>query len=164
MNFDLRINSTIPQQLNLPTLKENLIEGIVVKPFDQLEEVMLSPRPIIKLKNPEFDENKAFHQAEKWSYIPAISSKTEDLSFMVEELKHYITRNRLESAISKIGDLDFTNEMRMQEIATEFLQDALVDFNEDHNNLWEELSTEQQDWIQERIQAQIHQTLITYTK
>ncbi len=164
MNFDLRINSTIPQQLNLPALKENLIEGIVVKPFDQLEKVMLSPRPIIKLKNPEFDENKAFHQAEKWSYIPAISSKTEDLSFMVEELKHYITRNRLESAISKIGDLDFTNEMRMQEIATEFLQDALVDFNEDHNNLWEELSIEQQDWIQERIKAQIHQTLITYSK
>ena len=160
MNFDTRINSTIPEQLNLPQIEDNLIEGVMVKPYNQLTDKSILVRPIVKLKNPEFDEEKKFHQAEKWSYIPNISSNTEDLSFILDELRNYITINRLESAISKIGALDLKNEKRINAIRNELTQDTMVDFNENNNNLLEELSVDQKKWLKERIESEAN-NLIT---
>jgi Rnl2 family RNA ligase len=154
INFNTRINSTIPSQLELPALAENLIEGVVIKPFQKLDNTTIKTRPIVKLKNKEFEEEK-FHQAEKWNYIPNVSSKSEDLSFILDELRNYITTNRLESAISKIGALDFENEQRIQDIQNEFFHDAITDFNENNDNLLEELSTEEQDWIFERVKVEV---------
>lgn len=155
VNFNTRINSTIPKQLNLPELSENLIEGVVIKPFNQLDGSSISSRPIVKLKNKEFDEEKRFHQAEKWSYIPSVSSKTEDLAFILDELRNYITTNRLESAISKIGALDMNNAKRLKDVETECVQDILVDFNGDNDNLLEELSNEDSNWIIERVSSEV---------
>lgn len=154
-NFNTRINSSIPQAFGLPELKDNLIEGVVIKPFNQVDKNSLFSRPIVKFKNPEFDEEDKFHEAEKWSYIPNISSKTEDLSFIVAELRNYITRNRLESAISKIGKLDIGNTLRMSEIKTEFLEDVLVDFNENNSNLLNDLSPDSKEWIIKRVDYEI---------
>ncbi len=145
VEFNTRIHSTIPQELNLPPLQENLIEGIVVKPFNHTPKSGISTRPIIKLKNKEFDEEKKFHEAQKWTYIPTISSKSEDLSFILEELRNYITENRLESAISKVGGINWENSQRMEAIEQEFFNDTLVDFNEDNPNLLEELEKEDQE-------------------
>lgn len=162
VNFDTRINSTIPKQLKLPELTENLIEGVVIKPYNRLDGVSVSSRPIVKLKNKEFDEEKKFHQAEKWTYIPKLSSKSEDLSFILDELRNYITINRMESATSKIGALDFTNEQRITAIETEFFRDTLVDFNENNENLLEELATEEQHWIHERVKAEIKKVMYSF--
>jgi Rnl2 family RNA ligase len=154
-SFNTRINSTIPSQLNLPDIKGNLIEGIVIKPFNQSDNSLLSARPIVKLKNKEFDEEDKFHQAEKWTYIPNVSSKSEDLSFILDEIRNYITTNRLESAISKTGALDFDNQQRIVEIETEFFNDTLIDFNENSQNLLNELSDEEQNWINDRVKSEI---------
>ncbi|WP_298508382.1 RNA ligase family protein [uncultured Kordia sp.] len=163
VNFNTRINSTIPKQLQLPELTENLIEGVVIKPYNKLENAVISSRPIVKLKNKEFEEEK-FHQAEKWSYTAKLSSKSEDLSFILEELRNYITTNRLESAISKIGALDMTNTQRVTDIETEFFKDTLVDFNENNDNLLEELTTDEQHWIHERVRAEIQKVMIGFDK
>jgi Rnl2 family RNA ligase len=155
INFNTRINSGIPKQLNLPELADNLIEGVVIKPFNLVDQDTISARPIVKLKNKEFDEENRFHQAEKWSYIPDVSSKSEDLSFIFAELRNYITPNRLESAISKIGALDFQNELRLQEIERELVQDTLIDFNENNGNLLQELASEDRAWIEERVKSEV---------
>ena len=153
LNFDIHINSTVPKQLNLPEISNNLIEGVVIKPYDlKLEDELLS-RPIIKLKNKKFEEEK-FHQAQKWSFLPEINSQLEELSFIVDELRFYITENRLESAISKIGNLDFKNKVRIEAIENEFLEDTLIDFDED-NNIFNDLSSIQKEWIRKRIIAEI---------
>lgn len=154
LNFNVRINSSVPKEFHLPELKDNLIEGVVVKPFNQTDHTIFS-RPIVKLKNPEFDEEDKFHEAEKWSFIPGVSSKTEDLSFIVEELRNYITLNRLKSAVSKTGKPDIDNPHRMSEIKTELLEDAITDFNENNNHLLNDLSENEKDWIRERIHAEI---------
>jgi Rnl2 family RNA ligase len=162
MNFNIRINSTIPKQLGIPELPENLIEGVVIKPFNQqLNDNSISSRPIVKLKNKEFDEENKFHQAEKWSYIPKVSSKTEDLAFILDELRNYITVNRLESAISKVGALDFKNERRLKDIEVECVQDTLVDFNENNDKLLEELSTEDNNWLLERVGSEVRELMNT---
>lgn len=158
MNFNIRINSTIPKEFNLPELQENLIEGVVIKPFNQIDNTLFS-RPIIKLKNPEFDEEEKFHEAEKWSFIPTISSKTEDLSFIIDELRNYVTQNRLKSAISKIGELDMNNQLRISDIKKEFLEDVITDFNENNNNLLNDLSPDEKEWIIERINSEINRII-----
>ena len=61
----------------------------------------------------------------------------------------------MQSAISKIGSLDFENEKRVAEIANEFLKDTLTDFNENNDNLLQELTSEQNDWITERLKFEI---------
>lgn len=162
LDFNTRIDSIIPEQLGLPALEENIIEGVVVKPFNQTNNINISTRPIIKIKNAEFEEEKRFHQAQKWTFIPSISSKTEELSFILDELRNYVTANRLDSAISKIGALDINNKQRMLDIKIEFLRDTLDDFNEDNDNLLEELSTEQQEWIKNRIKAEISKRIISF--
>jgi hypothetical protein len=65
----------------------------------------------------------------------------------------------LESAVSKIGALDFGNPTRIDEIKSEFLRDALADFNENNDNLLADLNEEEQHWIQDRIQADIAKVL-----
>ncbi|MPT34813.1 MAG: 2'-5' RNA ligase [Flavobacterium sp.] len=156
MNFNIRINSTIPKALQLPELQDNLIEGVVIKPYNQVDQ---NRRPIVKLKNPEFDEEEKFHEAEKWSFVPTVTSRTEDLSFIVAELRHYITQNRLQSAISKIGTLDRTNTLRVADIKAEFLEDVLVDFNENNNHLLNELAPDEKAWIVERVRFEIHKMI-----
>lgn len=158
VNFNIRINSAIPKEFKLPELKDNLIEGVVIKPFNQIDSTLFS-RPIIKLKNPEFDEEDKFHEAEKWSFIPNISSKTEDLSFIVDELRNYVTQNRLKSAISKIGKLDMNNQLRVSEIKTEFSEDVITDFNENNNNLLNDLSPEEKEWIMNRVNSDINRII-----
>jgi Rnl2 family RNA ligase len=159
LNFNLRINSSIPAAFGLPALKDNLIEGVVIKPFSQIDNSILSSRPIIKLKNPEFDEEDKFHEAEKWHFIPDVSSKTEDLSFIIDDMRNYITQNRLLSAISKIGPLDNKNHHRVSEIKSEFLGDVITDFNENNNGFLENLSPEEKEWLIERINADINKII-----
>lgn len=159
LNFNTRINSTLPKQLSLPELTSNLIEGVVIKPFDRVEAAATSLRPILKLKNKEFDEQTKFHEAKKWSYIPNVSSKAVDLGFILDELNNYITQHRLESAISKIGALNIHDTQRLKEIETECAQDVLIDFNEDNDDFLTELSQEDNAWVFERVSSEIRKLI-----
>ncbi|MFN0201543.1 MAG: RNA ligase family protein [Bacteroidia bacterium] len=102
MAFPTRINSTIPQMLSLPPLEHNTIEGIVIKLYQNSQEIAYQPRIILKIKNDEFAE-KSFHQAEKWSYLPEVRSKSEELAFILEEMRKYVSQNRLQNVLSDIS-------------------------------------------------------------
>lgn len=161
LEFNTRIPSGIPRQLGLPELDENLIEGVVIKPLNHSSLTTIDQRPIIKVKNAEFEEEK-FHEAEKWSFIPTITSQSEELSFIVDEMRNYITHNRLESVSSKIGSIDFANEKRMAEFKTEFFQDIWTDFGINNSGFLEELTASQKDWISSRIKAAVNAFLINF--
>ncbi|WP_031530727.1 RNA ligase family protein [Dyadobacter crusticola] len=151
LNMNLRRESRIPVDLGLPGIENNWIEGVVIKPFGQLPNE-ITFRPILKLKNPEFEETQMYHQAQKWSFIPNVSSLSLDLEFLLVELRYYINENRLNSAISKIGRLNPANQ---RQITSELLSDALADFNLQHNRILEELTEEQVEWINKRLEAEI---------
>lgn len=78
-------------------------------------------------------------------FIPNVSSKTEDLTFIVDELRNYITHNQLKSAVLKIGLPDMNNNVRMAAIKKEFSENALADFNENNDYLLKTLTMEEQD-------------------
>lgn len=155
LNFDININSGIPAQLQLPSITPNLIEGVVIKPLSHSGLTDFETRPIIKIKNPQFDEEKKFHEAIKWSFIPDVTSRAEELTFLVDEMDRYITKNRLDSALSKTGRMDFSNEKRMQEIKQEFQEDIFTDFNDDNGNILAYLDDAKTKWIKDRINARI---------
>ncbi len=122
IQFNTKINSTIPKELGLETLKEgtNIIEGIVIKPIENyiINENDKYTRCLIKIKNKEFLE---------------ISTKTElnEISYK-SILIGLINENRLNSVISKIGEL--TNENR-EEIIDEFVQDVWADYFMNYSNI-----------------------------
>ncbi len=155
LNMDLRIQSRIPFELGLPAIAENWIEGVVIKPFGPLPD-SVTFRPVLKLKNPEFEENQMYHQARKWLFVPNVNSLSRNLDFLMDELRKYINENRLNSAISKIGKLSPANK---DQIVVEFMEDVLTDFNLDHNNILEELSEAEIKWIRSRVEAEILQLL-----
>jgi Rnl2 family RNA ligase len=155
LNFNIRIDSGIPALLQLPELTPNLIEGVVIKPLHHSGVADIGARPIIKLKNPEFDEEKKFHEAEKWSFIPNVTSLSEELSFLVDEMANYITTNRLNSALSKIGRLDFSDAIRLSAIKKEFLEDICYDFNDDNAHILDYLDATKIKWLQDRIGVRI---------
>ena len=154
-DFNIRINSGIPAQLNLPELEYNLIEGVVIKPLHHQHLQSLDFRPVVKMKNPEFDEEKKFHESEKWSFTRKIQSRSEELSFILEELSTYINENRLQSAVSKTGKIDRENEARMQQLREEVANDVWTDFDENNNGLLSDLTSEQQDWLRRRMEVQV---------
>ena len=149
LEFDTRIQSTIPALLGLPKLESNLIEGVVIKPYDQSPELHLS-RPVLKVKNEEFAEKK-FHEAAKWSYQPDVAIHTEDLYYLLEELRMYVTVNRLDSVLSKTGSLAEADAERQKEAEQEFLQDVMTDFDEDNGAILTELRPDQLNWLKKRI-------------
>lgn len=155
LSFDTRINSVLPIQLSLPLLSQNLIEGIVLKPLQHSSVLGPATRPILKIKNAEFNEQEKFHQAQKWSYIPSVTTNTESLGFITEEMNTYITKNRLNSVLSKTGHMDLNNQKRMEEIRQEFILDIWIDFNVNNANLLLELSPSQQEWVRERLKAMV---------
>ena len=159
MQFNLRINSTIPADLKLPPLENNLMEGIVIKPLNHSHSKVALSRPILKIKNLEFDEDEKFHEATKWTFTPNISSNTEELSFLVSDLRIYVNENRLNSAISKIGSIDSNNQNRLVEIQEEIQKDVLIDFNENNNNILNDLTPDQTEWIKARLRIIIGEFL-----
>jgi len=163
LSYNIRINSTVPKQLGLPELNPNIIEGIVIKPLSHSELKGLEVRPVVKVKNPEFAEEK-FHEAEKWSFVPDVKSHSEEFTFLVEEMTNYITYNRLESVLSKTGAIDFTNEKRMTEIKTEFLQDIFYDFNDNNNQILDSLTPSQKEWVKNRLNVCINEFITDNSK
>jgi Rnl2 family RNA ligase len=162
MNFDLRINTYIPEIFDLPLIEDNIIEGVVIKPYNLPISNNFRNRPIIKIKNPEFEEDKRYGEAKKWSYIPDVTTKTEELSFIIDEMKNYVNRNRLESAISKIGKFDRSNKERTDAIEEEFFRDVLLDFNEACGNITDQLNADQLEWIEKRLKNLIYKFIQTY--
>lgn len=75
-------------------------------------------------------------------------------------MRNYITQNRLKSAISKIGKPDRSNPPRMAEIKTEFSEDVITDFNENNNNLLNDLSPDEKEWIMKRVDSEINRIMI----
>ena len=60
MFFDTKINSTIPALLGLPLLNKNLIECVVLKPYDLELDNLISLRPTIKIKNYSLMKKRSF--------------------------------------------------------------------------------------------------------
>lgn len=154
LNYSIDFQSVIPKQFGLPPLaQDNLTEGIVIKP---MQDLVLSTakgkmRPILKIKNEKFSEEKKFHEARKWSFTPSQSATHEQLAFLLPDLQVYVTANRLQNVSSKIGQLKTDQPKRLQKAKSLFLEDVFESFEETNEGVLALLSKQDIAWLKARI-------------
>lgn len=122
LNYPIYFNSTIPEKLGLPKIENNKAEGIIIRNMKKIDKTIfenhqeydilnryrkIPEKVIIKIKIPEFMENK---------------SENYSLKTWKDKAKAQMTPNRLQSAISKIGELD---ENSQTEIYKLYIEDIL---------------------------------------
>jgi Rnl2 family RNA ligase len=131
-DFNTKINSTIPALLGLPPLQDNIMEGVVLKPFKAS-----SVRAIFKIKNEQFKEDK-FHQAQKWHFQ---NTQNIDIQDFISAFKTYINQNRLNAVLSKTGRLPKKPSFeQLSYIKNLLLEDAIESFTDDFKELLTDLS------------------------
>lgn len=146
VNFNPRFQSGIAKQLGLPAVANNLAEGIVIRPMRSL----LVPtkkgleRPIMKIKIPEFSEDKRFHTASKWAEAaPSEGSwqtpetRFADLSYEISSLT---TMQRLENVISKFGHITVSDKARLKELLDLYTNDVIETVLERFPEQWDALT------------------------
>lgn len=120
LNEPLFFKTTIPKLLGLdPVKKGNLAEGMVVKPYDTVLYESLK-RVMIKRKNKDFIEVDAKKKKRKKK-----QDLPEEVTKVWDDLERYITKNRLDNVISKIGEVTRKDTRKMIQLLS---NDALEEF------------------------------------
>eukprot|EP01124_Arcella_intermedia_P018786 TRINITY_DN25923_c0_g1_i1.p1 TRINITY_DN25923_c0_g1~~TRINITY_DN25923_c0_g1_i1.p1 ORF type:complete len:361 (+),score=99.29 TRINITY_DN25923_c0_g1_i1:65-1147(+) len=161
IQFDLNFDSTIPSKLGLPPLSQNnQAEGIVIKP---LKEILVMQkkgptRAIVKKKVPQFSEDSKFHQAEKWENK---QNQTYQLVELIEwEIQPLANRNRLNNAISKIGNVQLEDKPRVRQLFDEYVQDIWEQIEKDFEV--DKLTEKEKQHIQQIIKKEAEITIKKY--
>jgi len=138
MDYQLGFNSTLPEKLGLPPLREkNQAEGIVIKPLKEINIPTKkgSMRAIVKKKAAEFSEDARYHQAEKWAEKPVEKGGVKVIDMIMWETQALITQNRLNNAISKIGNVTLEDKPRVRQLFDEFVMDILEQIGMDNEDV-----------------------------
>lgn len=113
-----KFQTTIPDMFSLPELKNNIAEGIVIKPV-VTKYLNNNQRVILKIKNNKFGEVKKYILPKT---IDNIAVKYTTI------LSNYITENRLRNVMSKMISITPKNFNRLIGLLA---KDALEEFLED---------------------------------
>ncbi|AYV82846.1 MAG: 2'-5' RNA ligase [Hyperionvirus sp.] len=150
--YKMGFQTTLPKILGITDIIENnKAEGIVIKP---LKEILINSRDrmILKIKIPEFSEVK-YNQSEK----PKVKVGFNYFGyFRDEEIDNFLTENRMNNAVSKLG-----SRYRVSELCELLYHDVLSEFEE--NDLWRELESEERveikNILKKRIEGFVNKTL-----
>lgn len=134
-------SSYIPKWLELPEIKDNFCEGVVIRPVNN-RIFRNGSRVILKNKN------------EKWSEKSKVKKVVKPIELTAEEtalwdvLYSYLTENRLINTQSKLGD--FQLKMIGKTIGF-FAKDALQDFVKENPLIWNDLEKERKKIITKQL-------------
>lgn len=123
LDFNIHFESTIPAKLKLPPIKGNKAEGVVIKPIEPIYDESGRERVMLKLKIPEFQEDKRFHEGKKWEEKKTFQLSALDL--VLYEVDALVTENRLNNAISKIGHVKQGDKEKAKQLLQLFCDDVI---------------------------------------
>jgi len=115
-------DSLIPKELGLPAITPNICEGVIIRPIVNLH-FNNGTRVILKNKNERWSENMKFNKV-----IKKTEPLPEKIVKLQEGIQTYVTENRLNNVLSKIGAVtmnDFGKVLGM------FNKDVVEDFSKD---------------------------------
>lgn len=113
-----KFSSTIHKCYHLPKIKDNICEGIVIRP-NKTKFLYRGSRVILKSKNDKWSENVRVRKP-----IKSIELSTE-ASGIKEEIKSMITENRFCSVVSKIGEVTVAHFGQiMKDFSKDILEEA----------------------------------------
>ncbi len=126
----------IPEWLGLPPIKDNICEGIVIRPVAPMY-LTTGARVLIKSKNSRFAEKRA-----RKGPRPAIDPTahySEEMKNLMAVLATYITEPRLDNVISHIGEVKMPNDfgkltgLYAKDVFDDFMKENAVSFDELEN-------------------------------
>lgn len=144
--------STIPKNLRLPEIKNNLCEGVVIRPIKP-KFLFDGTRVILKNKNEKFTE-RSHSKGSKTAKKPI--ELTDEALGLLGEVELYSNENRLKNVLSKVGTI---TDKDFGKITGLLNKDALEDFNKDHSDSFSILDKKEQKYITKHL-GQINSQLI----
>jgi Rnl2 family RNA ligase len=138
--------SRIPEWLNLPAIEDNICEGVVIRPVEPLY-LRNGSRILLKNKNSRFAEKKAVKN--RPSTPPAEQTGSEALISLFDIVESYITENRLNSVVSKIGEVSVPHDFG--KLMGLLSKDILEDFLKEHENEYSLLEKNEQKILNRRV-------------
>lgn len=133
--------STIPTMLGLPPIEDNICEGVVIKPVDPLY-LMDGDRVILKHKSTKFAEHGKTIKVKTHEPLP------EDVQAVFDILVQYINENRLNSVISKMGEISIKD---FPKVMNNLRFDAMEEFLKDHREKIDALDKEKKHVLNKSI-------------
>lgn len=126
LNYPNDFHSTIPALLDLPELSPNIVEGVVIKPVTP-RFLNNGVRVILKNKNDKWSENTKYKKTIRPDEV--VSEKVLKLQ---EAIALYVTENRLNNVLSKIGEVTLKDFGR---VLGQFNKDVVEDFVKDYHGV-----------------------------
>lgn len=117
--------SIVYQQFNLPKIEDNIMEGVVIRPWDE-DLWMGQSRVIIKSKNARFAEKSYEKKVNIQIDIPEAVKKA------IEEVSQFITEARVNNVISHLGEITVKDIGRIIGLVA---KDVLEDYKKEYNTL-----------------------------
>ncbi len=136
--------TTLPHMNNFPPIKENMCEGVIIKP----KRTIYLPnglRVIFKNKNKRFGErtHAKHHKLDRKNM-----ENNEIPNKVYESIIEYVTENRLRNILSKIGEITHRD---FGQILRDMKQDVQEDFDKDHISEWEPLNVSDTKYVHKRL-------------
>ncbi|HCM33971.1 RNA ligase, Rnl2 family [Chryseobacterium sp.] len=145
LRFPNVFNSKIPAWLGLPELN-NMCEGTIIKTL-KTKYFGNGARVILKNKNEKWiEKSKMVKKQGKTIQKPIVFGETAQNIW--EEIQRYVTANRLNNVVSKIGEFE---PKMMGKIIGLFAQDILEDFEKDFPSVFTTIEKEEQKRINKKL-------------
>ena len=140
--------SQISTWLRLPPIEDNICEGIVIRPVAPTY-LRNGALVLLKSKNARFAEKKAIKKrAPKLFVEPSYSQELNNLLPVVDQ---YVTENRLNNVVSKIGHVSVPKETG--KLIGLFSKDILDDFLKEHSGLYAAIEKSEQKILNRHINS-----------
>ncbi|GHV43129.1 hypothetical protein FACS1894180_1320 [Bacteroidia bacterium] len=150
LNHPNAFPSTIYKEFNLPEIEDNICEGIVIRPAEPLY-LRNGSRVLLKSKNARFAEKKSIKKRAPKVFVEPTYS--ENLKQLLPETELYITENRLNNVVSKIGEIRVPRDTGKLIGLT--AKDVLDDFLKEHSGKYAALEKSEQKIINTHINKSV---------
>ena len=146
ISYPNAFQSHIAEWLGLPPIEDNICEGVVIRP---IESVFFgnSSRLLLKNKNSRFAEKKSVKKRQPSLFVePTYSNELNEMLTVTEE---YVTENRLNNTISKVGEIVLPKDIG--KLIGLLSKDVLEDFLKEHSGRYASLEKSEQKILNRHI-------------
>jgi len=140
--------SSIATWLELPPIEDNICEGIVIRPVATTY-LHNGARVLLKSKNARFAEKKAIKKRTPKLFVEP--SYSESLNHLLGVIEEYVTENRLNNVVSKIGQISVPKDTG--KLIGLFSKDVLDDFLKEHSGEYAAIEKSEQKVLNKHINS-----------
>ena len=140
--------SQISNWLNLPPIENNVCEGVVIRPVSP-SYLRNGSRVLLKNKNARFAEKKSVKKRAPKLFVEP--SYSESLNKLLPVTEQYVTENRLNNVVSKIGHISVPKDTG--KLIGLFSKDILEDFLKEHSGEYAAIEKSEQKILNRHINA-----------